>query len=133
MDYSIIMQILIAIGLVVGIVYISRKLSAGGKVNTEDLNLAIAINIFIEKNMITSPVAKKVLQIIGSVTEYIEINMKNLGNIEKEDAAFDLVTKTLIAAGIDNPLEEEELRRVIRLSVEFMERTNPQNKIKIEI
>lgn len=130
MNYDAIIQIAIVIVAVVGGFYLGKFLR--GRVEKEQLDMAYLINSIVEEYVLDNELAKKISRIIGKAIRYVEVEMEGKSNEEKEDVAYELIVEAITALGIDNPIDEEALRRIIRIANSFMEPTHPENDFDLK-
>lgn len=126
-NVEIILQVVGILVVIFGVAYLIQYTKKNKVIVDEDyLNLTYQIAQLIEGSLATDTQVKQVTRLVMKTVKYIELEMKNAPNPEKEDAAVALVKEGLSAIPLKKPLQEETIRQIIRLACLFLEATNKE-------
>jgi hypothetical protein len=122
MDTGFAVQVLVVLLLVIGGIYAAGLIKSKG-LKTNKLDILLLINSFIASNVLEGDQAKEVSRAIGSAVRFVEVNMKDCTNEEKEDAAVSMVLDVLESLNLGKEVDVDTLKNIISIAVSFLPAT----------
>ncbi|SHJ69332.1 hypothetical protein SAMN02745248_00723 [Hathewaya proteolytica DSM 3090] len=118
--------------LITGLGYLLYLLKDKGiKISEDYFGLSYAILNTMQSDEANTDNKKLIIRLIGDIVRYIESELLNMNNDDKEKLALKLCTGILKKMGFNSPVDENSIRFLIRICAAMMQNSETWHNNKV--